>query len=392
MGAVNHLRIQTSAFTEDDTAVAVNNDHLAAFESMLRVLPATKTVMVVIGNSPSEKLLREQTQRELMPLEGRIKLLYTNDLSFEEILKTAATLPPQSAIFWHLLAVDGAGLGHEGGTALTRVHNVANAPIFSYDDSFFGFLLGGPMQSVAEVSRRTASVAIRILGGEKAGDIKTPVSQFATPKYDWRELQRWGISESSLPPGSEIFFREPSVWEKYRLQIMAVFAALLLQTALISWLVYEHRRRHTAEVLARSHMSELQRMDRLATAAELSASIAHEVNQPLTGIATLASAALHWLARGKPDLDKMRDALTQILEASHSASELVTSVRAMFTKEQAKRVPLDINALIRSVLAVLRVELQKDGIEVQLQLDPGLPRVDGDRVQLQQVLVNLIKN
>jgi hypothetical protein len=163
MGAVNQLRIQTSAFTEDDTAVAVNNDHLAAFESMLRVLPATKTVMVVIGNSPSEKLLREQTQRELMPLEGRIKLLYTNDLSFEEILKTAATLPPQSAIFWHLLAVDGAGLGHEGGTALTRVHNVANAPIFSYDDSFFGFLLGGPMQSVAEVSRRTASVAIRLL-------------------------------------------------------------------------------------------------------------------------------------------------------------------------------------------------------------------------------------
>jgi C4-dicarboxylate-specific signal transduction histidine kinase len=139
-------------------------------------------------------------------------------------------------------------------------------------------------------------------------------------------------------------------------------------------------------------MSELQRLDRLATAAELSASIAHEVNQPLTGISTLASAALHWLARGKPDPDKMRDALMQILEASHSASELVTSVRAMFTKQSGNRVELDINALIRSVLAILHVELQKDRIEALTQLDPALPRIECDRVQLQQVLVNLIKN
>src|SRR3954447_22403068 len=212
LAAVNEQRVQTSALTENDTVVAVKNDHLAVFESMLRVLPATETVMVVIGNSPPEKLLREQTQRDLMPLEGRIKLLYTNDLAFDELLRSAATLPPRSAIFWHILAIDGSGVGHEGGASLTRVHDVANAPMFSYDDSFFGYVLGGPMQSIAGVSRQTASVAIRILGGEKAGTIKTPASQFSTPKYDWRELQRWKISESSLPPGSEIYFQEPAVW------------------------------------------------------------------------------------------------------------------------------------------------------------------------------------
>ena len=104
--------------------------------------------------------------------------------------------------------------------ALPRLHAVANAPIFSYDDAYFGReLVGGPLLSVLEGGRQTAAVATRILGGEKAGDIKTPPIQFATPKFDWREMQRWRISESNLPPGSEIYFREPTAWEKYRVQI-----------------------------------------------------------------------------------------------------------------------------------------------------------------------------
>ena len=185
MAAVNQRRILASAMTENDTVLAVNNDHLGAFESMLRVLPATKTVMVVIGSSPLEKILREAAERELKPLEARIKLEWTDNLSFEEILKSAAALPPHSAIYWHNMSVDAAGVGHEGGRALERLHAVANAPIFSYDDAYFGReLLGGPMQSVAEGSRQIASVAVRILGGEKAGDIKTPASQFFSAKSE----------------------------------------------------------------------------------------------------------------------------------------------------------------------------------------------------------------
>ncbi len=71
------------------------------------------------------------------------------------------------------------------------------------------------MRPALEVGRQTAAVAVRILGGEKAGDIKTTPIGFATPKFDWREMQRWGISESRLPPGSEIHFRDPTVWEQY---------------------------------------------------------------------------------------------------------------------------------------------------------------------------------
>ncbi len=93
-------------------------------------------------------------------------------------------------------------------------------------------------------------------------------------------MQRWGISEKNLPPGSEIYFRELRAWERYRAQILGICGALLAQTALIGWLIYEHRRRHVAEVMARHSMAELNRMNRIATAGELSASFAHEIGQP----------------------------------------------------------------------------------------------------------------
>src|SRR5262249_22531121 len=153
-----------------------------------------------------------------------------------------------------------------------------------------------------EGSRQAAAVGVRILGGEKAGDIKVPPVQFSAPKFDWRGMQRWGISESRLPLGSQIYFRQPTPWEQYQWQIAGSIQALFLQAALISWLAYEHRRRSVAEVRSRNAMAELARVNRLETAGQLSASIAHEINQPVTGIALKASAALRWLALEKPDV------------------------------------------------------------------------------------------
>jgi hypothetical protein len=101
------------------------------------------------------------------------------------------------------------------------------------------------MHSVSEGSRLTASVAIRILDGKKAGEIRVAATGFATPKFDWREMRRWGISESRLMPGSEIYFRESNVWEQYRAQILVACAVILLQSALISRLLYQRWRRRS---------------------------------------------------------------------------------------------------------------------------------------------------
>jgi len=246
--AVEQRRIRYSTLTENDTVVAVANSFPAVFENILRVLPDTKTVAVVDGNSPNEKFWLEEIRRDASRFAHRITFTWYNELSFEDILRRAAALPPQSAIFWHLMNVDAAGVVHEQAKALKRLHAVANAPIFSFNDTSFGDgIVGGPMHSVSEGSRLTASVAIRILGGEKAGDIKVPATGFAIPKFDWSEMRRWGISERSLMPGSEIYFREPTVWEQYRTQILMVCAVILLQSALISWLLYQRWRRRSSK-------------------------------------------------------------------------------------------------------------------------------------------------
>src|SRR5262249_54469939 len=157
-------------------------------------------------------------------------------------------------------------------------------------------IVGGALLSTREVAGRTAAVAARILRGESPGSIKTPTIGLGTPVYDWRELRRWQISEALLPAGSVVGCRQPTLWMQDRWQVLALIAAIVLQAALIVWLLIEHQRRQRAEVVARNTISELTHLNRVATAGELSASIAHEVVQPLTGITARASAALRWLA------------------------------------------------------------------------------------------------
>jgi C4-dicarboxylate-specific signal transduction histidine kinase len=139
-------------------------------------------------------------------------------------------------------------------------------------------------------------------------------------------------------------------------------------------------------------MAELTHMNRVATAGVLAASIAHEINQPLTGIVMSASAARRWLALREPSIEEALDALDQIERDGHRAGEIITSLRGMFKKETQARKPIDINKLIFTVLAIVRHELQTHGVDLRTQLDESLPALEGDRVQLQQVVLNLVMN
>jgi signal transduction histidine kinase len=392
--AVEQRRVQYSSLTANDTVVAVRINYLAAVENILQVLPNTKDVIVVVGTSPIEKFWKEAIAKEVEPLANRIKLSWTDELSFEELLKQASALPPQTAIFWELMIVDAAGVVHEGGTPLTRLHVIANAPIFSYDESFFGNeIVGGPLLLVADSSRQTAAVAIRILSGEKPSEIKVPVVQFASPIFDWRQMQRWGISESRLPSGSKIYFRDPSLWEQYRWQIALIFSVIFIQAALIGGLLYEHRRRRLAEGESFRRMTELAHLNRVATAGELSASIAHEVKQPLAAMAAQSGAALRWLAQATPNLDEARLALEKIKLAGDRAAQIVDNLRSMFRKESSARQPLNANTLIGNVLALTAREIQKHNISVQTAFsDLVEPKTLGNQAQLEQVFLNLVVN
>ena len=390
---VEKRRVSLSDLTTIDAVVPSTVDHGGIIDHILRLLPATDHVAVVIGNSPNEKSWVEPISNELKPFTGRVTFTWFNDLPFEDMLKRAAALPPRSAILFIYVSVDAAGVSQEGENVVNRLHAVANAPIFSWIDLDFGQgIVGGLLVPLVDVASQVARVADRILRGEVPSKISIQPVGFGTPKYDWRELQRWDISESRLPPGSEIIYREPSPWQKYKLQIVVAAAALLLQSGMIAWLLYEHRRRYIAELTARGAISELTQLNRMAAAGQLSASIAHEINQPLAAISASASAAQRWLKARTPNVDEALAALTGIVNSSHRASDIVSNLRAMFKKDAQQKGRIEVNNVILSVLELVRIELQKPSIEIRTQLANGLPAVSGNEVQLQQLVLNLIMN
>jgi len=391
--AIEALRVQYDKLTENDTVVATHNDFAAAFESLLHALPDTKMIAIVNGVSPNEAFWLGELQRELKPFGSRVELKWLTDMSFEEILNESKHLPPHSAIFWHLMNVDAAGVAHEANTALNRLAAAANAPIFSFLDVFFGgATLGGSMQSSQQGSELAASVALRILDGEKPGGIKTPPTENAPPKYDWRQMQRWNVSEADLPPLSTVFFKAPSAWETYRWQILLVSTVLLLQAILIARLTLERRQRHFAEAEARQRMLELAHVNRFSTAGELAGSIAHEINQPLGAILANTEAARRMAKSQSPDLDEMREVLADIERDNRRASEVIRRLRSYVSRAPFETKEFDLNGLVAETLDFLSSQARSRGIVLRSELAGTPLQIKGDPIQLPQVLSNLIIN
>jgi PAS domain S-box-containing protein len=147
-----------------------------------------------------------------------------------------------------------------------------------------------------------------------------------------------------------------------------------------------------AEEQLRASHRELAQASRRSTMGAMTASIAHEVNQPLAAIVTNATAGLRWLARAEPDLDEARAHFKRIIDDGHRASEVITGIRSMFGKDRHQSSPVSVNDIMGQVLAVVRGELEAHQISLQFSLPDGLPQVMAERVQLQQVLLNLITN
>ena len=205
-----------------------------------------------MGSSPLEKFWRSELGRESERFAGRLEFVWFDGLSLQEILERSSTLPDHSVIFFPLFSVDGAGVAQSQEAVLTQLHARANAPIFGlYDFQVGRGIVGGPLVPTTALAGRAADVARRLLRGESPSTITTEPMSMTAPTYDWRELQRWGISEARLPPNSTVQFRQPSVWGQYRDYLVAAAVVFALQTALIAGLVIQRARRRRTELALR---------------------------------------------------------------------------------------------------------------------------------------------
>jgi signal transduction histidine kinase len=391
--ALEQRRVQYSDLTKNDAVVPIQINYKALIENVLDVLPDTRNVAIVNGTSLNERFWSDAIRKEVMPLTDRVEFTFWDSLSFEDILRKAARLPPHSAILWEGMNVDAAGVVHEGDEAFKRLHAVSNAPIFGYTEPLIGQgVVGGPFNAVRDTSRTTAAAVVRILGGEKAGDIRISPLQFAPPRFDWRELQRWRISESRIPPNSEIDFRKTTAWDQYRQQILAIFALILIQAVLISVLLFERSRRVQAESQAHQRSAELAHVNRYSIAGELSATIAHELNQPLGAILTNTETAQLMVKSQVPDLREIGEILDDIRRDDERASEVIARLRSLLKKAPSEIKYIDANDGARETVRLLSAWMIARGVDLTSFIAPTPLPIKGDFVQLQQVMINLVAN
>ncbi len=304
-----------------DAATMGKVDLPGLVSNILTLLPETRTVAVVIGATDLEKFWLNELRRETASLTGRIDFIWFNELSLEQMLKRAATLPPDSAILYGLLVTDAAGVPHERQDALLRLRAVANAPIFGIYESELGIgVVGGPYTSQRLSGEHMAAATARILKGA-AGEPQVSIAGVESPVYDWRELKRWKIDPSRLPPGSEIRFKPPSLWKEHGPAMMAITAALLLQATLITALLVQRTRRQRAEREAEGLAG------RLVTAHEderrrLARELHDDVTQRLAGLA-IEAAELEGRTKSSAMGDaahSIRDGLVELGNDVHALS------------------------------------------------------------------------
>jgi len=397
---VNKQTIGADALTDNATFVGQSFDFKDLVEDILQLKPDTNNIVVVFGATPLERYWTDAYRKAFEPYAGRVKFTWVNELSFEQTLELVSKLPPRSFVLLTLLLRDAPGISYNQDDVLRRLTETSAAPVNGMFQTQMGDgIVGGRLFQTELTGTETARVAARILRGEPASSFPPLVVPMGAPTYDWRELRRWGISESRLPPGSIVLFRQPTAWELYRWHIIAAVAVIATQALLICTLLVHRRRRRLAELAQRKAQAEVEQrrlelahVARVATLGELTATLTHELGQPFTAILANSSAATMLLEAPRPDLAEVREALTDIGADAERAAEVIRRLRAMLKRDTPGVARFDVNDVIRAVARIVRSDATRHGVTIHLDLAPGACPVTADTVQLQQVMLNLMLN
>jgi signal transduction histidine kinase len=375
----------------DVTGVIVENSLAGAVKAARAVVPDLDSVAFV-GDVWERQSLFRHWGDEIPAATSGLKVIDLVGLKMSDIRKRVAELPERSAIIYSGVFSDGEGTYYPAATALGIIAEKANRPIIVGAEPLLAAGgVGGYALIGSEIGADAARLALRVLDGEPAAEIP-PVTRDAKPLFNWNQMQRWNVSESSLPEDSQIRLREPTFLEQYRWQSMAIFAALFIQASLIVFLLHERHLRHDAEAESRNRMSELAHVNRQATAGELSSSIAHELNQPLGSILANAETAEMILKSERPDLEEIREILADIKRDDQRAGEVIRRLRGYLTRTPFETKDIDLNQIMGEAFKFLSVQASARNIALYLQTAPGTLRIKGDPVQLQQVILNLVVN
>jgi signal transduction histidine kinase len=373
------------------SGVLAEVDFAGALRNALALQPQAKRVLVVAGVSPFDEMQLAGARAALDALGGRLAVEYLVGRSPREAAARLAGETAETIVLYAGMFRDDDGHVYVPRAVLETLAAASGAPIHGVFDSQMGHgLTAGAMESFAERGARVADLLVRTLDRPAIALVEpAPTSKCVA---DGRQLKRHRLNARLLPAGCEVRYLEPGFLERYWWQSLLVAVALVAQTLLIASLLLQRRRRRAAELSLQAQRVQLLHASRLAVAGELTASIAHEINQPLGAILSNADAAEMLLQSDPLRRDELLQILADIKRDDLRASEVIRRLRALLARHDTERRRFDLNEAVRATAAILTAEARRRQVEVEYALRAERAGVLGDAVQIQQVIINLMLN
>jgi signal transduction histidine kinase len=377
----------------DIIGVPGNYDFSGTITQALRWHPKARRLVIVTGASAYDRARENGLRKDVPSLLHGVAAEFWSALSMPVLQKRLAALGPDTVVFTTGFFQDGDGNQFVPRDVTALVAQAASAPVYSpYDTTMGSGVVGGRVVDLKQAGEQAARIAKEMLAGVAPSELRLPKDSPTSLHVDWRQVRRWGIDEKAIPADAVVYFREPTLWEAHRTAVLIALSVFLVQMALIGALYLERRRRSAAESTTQKLNAQLAHASRLAVAGELTASIAHEINQPLGAVQTSADAADLMLQSGTERREDLIRIVTRIRRDNLRASEVIRRLRTLLAKHEPERNLFDVGMAIADVSVIMRPEAErrKVALDVYSAFTPAL--IAGDRTQIQQVLINVVLN
>ncbi len=392
-------RISAKNFHNKDFIDIVLKYNLSkTLKSAFDLFPANKKVYVICGNTITDNFFASLVSDAKKEFEPGHNFIFVSKIPIDSTLKIVKGIQANSLIIVPSYLSDNNDLPFSTPEALRYISYYSKAPVFPITD---GFIMreggiGGYVFSYNSLGKETGQIATEMLNGKHPSEIKLNENSFYQYIYDWQQLKKWGLVHSGLIPKESIFFnKKPSFFTEYQWYIFGLVLFIVSQTLLILYLFKLNRRQKllTEQILETETLHrELIREDRLAKMTELTASLSHELNQPLSAILFSAQAGKRFLQSGKLGHPQAEEIFNNIIEDDKRAGEIISSVKSLMKLENREKEHINLISLIHETINIIHSESIIKRVKLELKLDNDTIKVFCDKIQIQQVLMNFIRN
>jgi signal transduction histidine kinase len=384
--------------SENITKVIMKLRFAETIQKACNLFPSCKNIYVISGCAPSDKYFAALARAGSAGLENKYNLFFITELSLDSTLKFVGKIPANSIVIVPTFLADKNGIQFSTPEIIGLLSANCSSPIFPVFDSFIKREggVGGYIFSFNSLGMETSRIAKEILRGIPMDRIEFNYAGLYQNIFDWRVLKKWGLLKSSVLPSDSIYYyKEFDFISQYKWYILAGILFLTFETILIVYLYKLNVRQKeivSQKIEAENLYRVIVREERLMMMAELTASLSHELSQPLTAILYNAQACLRFLKLEQPDTGQIEEILLKIIRDDKRAGSLISSVRSLMKLEIRDKEPVNLDSIIQDTLVVFKSEALRKNIRIINHIQDESVIVFGDKIQLEQVLLNFLYN